>query len=177
MSTLIDDRSLPSLRQRIGALLGSCTRADIAVGHIRLAALDLTEPETRHVERCRILLGRLEVRSLVDFGPDDDAATSRLSELLRFLESGRVEVRSAGIGAWTPDFSVYRGAPDGDACLIGSHYFREPAVEGATFTTFLTDAASVALALERFGELWQRSHDVYEPVLTAVARRQSFHDG
>jgi hypothetical protein len=214
--TLIDDASRPTLRERIGRLLSTCASAEIAVGHIRLAALDLTEHETRGVKRCRILLGRLDARALTDFGFADAGVDDRMRALLAFLESGRIEIRSAGLGAWSPDFSVYRGLRDGgragrgltdgdradrgltdgyradrapaerdrddinasdggSACLVGAHYFREPpSPNGPSFTALITDTHSVALALARFEALWERSHDVLEPVASAVHRRQSF---
>ncbi|MBR9991368.1 MAG: hypothetical protein KFH98_16510 [Gemmatimonadetes bacterium] len=175
MSMLIDDGSRPTLRDRIGSLLSACATADIAVGHIRLAAIDLTERETRRVGRCRILLGRLEVRALTDFGTPETDIDERMQTLLAFLESGRVQIRSAGLGAWSPDFSVYRGLPDGSACLLGPHYFREaPSTYGPSFTALLSDARSIRMVGARFDELWERSHDVLEPVVSAVYRRQSF---
>ncbi|HEX6133942.1 MAG TPA: hypothetical protein VFZ24_08260 [Longimicrobiales bacterium] len=173
MSALIDDRSQPTLREHIRGLLSSCTSADIAVGHIRPAAIDLTDDETRGIHRARILVARLEARALSEFA---GTAAGSPDPLLRFLESGRVEVRSAGIGAWAPDFSIYRGGAAGDACLIGAHWFREPVVSaGPSLTALLTEPDVVARALERFEELWRRSHDVLEPVIAAVSRRQSFH--
>jgi hypothetical protein len=190
MSLLIDEVSRPNLRQHIGRLLAACTTADIAVGHIRLAALDLSIPETERVERCRILLGRLEARALTGFGDADvlsgrrsidDAAASapideRMRTLLVFLESGRVQIRSAGLGAWSPDFSVYHGVPDGDVCLLGAHYFREPpSTNGPSFTALLKDPRCIAMVGARFDALWQRSHDVLEPIVSAVHRAQSCH--
>lgn len=176
VTKLIDDRSRPTLREQIGQLLTSCATADIAVGHIRLAALDLTPAETLGVRRCRILLGRLDASALNDFGHPDDRVDTHLHTLRAFLESGRVEIRSAGLSAWSPDFSVYGGPGDADSiCLMGAHYFRDPvALNGPSFTAMLTDARSVTSAMARFDALWERSHDVLEPVLTAVHRRQSF---
>jgi hypothetical protein len=176
VTALIDDRSRPTLREQIGQLLTSCTTADIAVGHVRLAALDLTPAETRGLRRCRMLLGRLDASALSDFGYPDDRVDAHMQTLRAFLESGRVEIRSAGLSAWSPDFSVYRGMRDGGSiCLMGAHYFRDPvAVNGPSFTAMLTDVMSVTAAVARFDALWDRSHDVIEPVLTAVHRRQSF---
>lgn len=191
MATLVDDTTRPALRERIGRLLAECDRAEIAVGSVRLAALDLTEHETRGVRRCRILLGRLEARTLTEVGVGDAGIDDRMQSLRAFLESGRVEIRSAGLSAWSPDFSIYRGhavppqprsdrgtgdgrAGGGATCLIGAHYFHEPPTNGPAFTTVLTDPQSVATALARFETLWTRSHDVLEPVVSAVYRRQSF---
>lgn len=176
MNMLIDDTSRPTLRERIGGLLSTCSRAEIAVGTVRLAALDLAEHEIRHVRRCRILLGRLDARTLTDFGYEDTGMDERMRTLLSFLESSRVEIRSAGLGAWSPDFSLYRALPDGGSvCLIGAHYFRDPqTATGPSFTAVMTDARSVALAQARYEALWRCSHDVLEPVISAVRRRQSF---
>ena len=179
MNALIADDSRPSLREHIGRLLSTCTTADIAVSHIRLAALDLTEHETRSVRRCRILLARLDARALSDFGYADDYNERSMHTLRAFLESGHVAVRSAGIGAWAPDFSVYGGLAGGaGVCLVGAHYFRTPVSEtGPSFTAMLTDSVSVATATARFELLWRRSHDVLEPVISAVHRRHSFSAG
>lgn len=172
MSMLIDDRSRPTLRAIIGRLLLAAAAADIAVGHIRLAALDLSDAELGAVRRARILIARLDAGALDDIA----AAAPSPDPLLRFLRSGRVEVRSAGAGAWSPDFSIYRGAQTGDACLIGAHWFRVPVVSaGPSFTALLTEPDAVARALDRFETLWRRSHDVLEPVIDAVARRRSLH--
>lgn len=177
MCMLIDDVSQPTLRFHIGRLLSACTRADIAVSHVRLSALDLTAKETRGILYCRILIGRLEARALTDFGFADDRSDERLHALLEFLDSGRTEIRSAGIGAWSPDFSIYREpiGVRGGVCLIGAHYFRDPVTaNGPSFTALLRDENAVACALSRFESLWERSHDVLEPVIAAIRHRQSF---
>src|SRR5690606_24282735 len=125
---------------------------------------------------CRILIGRLDASALVDLGRDSRAPNARMETLLDFLKSGRVQVRSAGIGAWSPDFSLYhRAAPGESACLVGAHYFHEPlSSHGPSFTVLLTDPAAVTTAAARFERLWRRSHDVIEPVIGAIRQRQSF---
>lgn len=176
MCLLIDESSTPPLRAHITRLLASSTTADIAVGNIRLAGLDLTPGEIRDVRRCRILLGRLDASSLADFGPEDAGLAFRMKTLLEFLQSGRVEVRSAGTGAWAPDFSVFHHGSEGaSACLIGAHYFHQPlSTFGPSYTALLTGSAAVAAAAGRFDALWRRSHDVIDPVIGAIYRRQSF---
>lgn len=175
MCTLIDEVSAPSLRAHITRLLSACTTADIAVGSVRLAGLDLTAAEVRDVRRCRILIGRLDASALADFG-HGTAPGARVTTLLEFLQSGRVQVRSAGIGAWSPDFSLYHRPGAGEsACLIGAHYFHEPlSTHGPSFTALLTGDAAVAAAASRFERLWSGSHDVIEPVISAIHQRQSF---
>jgi hypothetical protein len=168
MSRLMDERSDPPLRAVIGGLLARCTRADIAVANIRLAALDLGDAELEGVSRCRILLGGLDARALHGSEHSDAAALERSRALLRFLESDRVRIRSAGRSSWVPDFSLYH-QPGGRVALIGAHYFREPiAARGPSLTCMLTDAASADLLAARFDELWNGGHDVGAAVRDTV---------
>jgi hypothetical protein len=174
MKVLLDERSRPPLRAVIGALLASAEEADIAVSRVRIAALDLHSDEVAHVRRCRFLLGRLDAHAL-GVGPLSAASgdrRERVAALLRFLRSGNIEVRSAGMCAWTPDFSIFRGLRGGGditaACLIGAHYFYEPPEDGPSFTWAVADAAAVQRATVRFEEMWERSHDALPAVLHAI---------
>ncbi|MEX0907406.1 MAG: hypothetical protein WD054_03670, partial [Gemmatimonadota bacterium] len=106
MNILLDEETNPGPRAVIGALLAAGGHADIAVSHVRLAAIDLTDLEMAGVLSCRILLDRLDAHLLTDRGDTGDVV--RFRALLRFVESGRVEIRSAGVAAWVPDFSIYR---------------------------------------------------------------------
>jgi hypothetical protein len=174
MNVLLDELSRPELRDVIGRLLGAADAVAIAVAQVRLAAVDLTAAETGHVRQCRILLGRLDAGELTSLGTHADRMREQLGGLLRFLRSGRVQIRSAGMSAWLPDFSVYEGLPatngDPDAvCIIGAHYFRvSPVAQGPAFTCALTDAAAVARARRRFDELWEDAHDVHPAVVAAI---------
>jgi hypothetical protein len=174
MKVLLDERSRPPLRAVIGALLASAEEADIAVSRVRIAALDLHADEVAHVRRCRFLLGRLDAHALgagAALGSGSDRR-ERVGALLRFLRSGNIEVRSAGMCAWTPDFSIFRGLRGGGditaACLIGAHYFYEPPEHGPSFTWAVADAAAVQRATLRFEEIWERSHDTLPAVLHAI---------
>ena len=172
MKVLLDERSRPPLRAVIGTLLASCDEADVAVTHVRIAALDLRADEVARVQRCRFLLGRLDAHSLSTAVPSGEDRRERVAVLLRFLRSGAIEVRSAGMCAWTPDFSIYRGLRgDGDihsACLIGAHYFHGPAEYGPSFTLAIDDDVAVRRAERRFEEMWKRSHDALPAVVHAI---------
>jgi hypothetical protein len=169
MTVLIDETAAPSLRTVIGGLLCNAVSADFAVSAVRLAALDLTIGETSSVQRCRILLGRLDAVELGSIGAHGAAAAPHLIVLKEFLLSGRVEIRSAGVHAWMPDFSVYTGlCGDGPTavCLVGAHYFRVPWVaEGPSLTCVLFDRGAIVRARNRFEALWGRAHDVLPAVL------------
>lgn len=167
---LIDERSTDSVRARIGALLTGAATADIAVARIRLGALDLRADEVGAVDRCRVLLGRLDVGMLLDttdMARRDGriaAAADRLSVLRAFARSGRLEIRAAGTDGWTPDFSVFRGAVE--TALLGAHYFgtRDYPIGGPSFTAITTDPPAISLLSARFVELWERGHDVLPAV-------------
>lgn len=156
------------LRSVIGALLEKSRTADLALGRVRLAALDLAEAEVRGPERCRVLLGQLDAAALLDARPGSGPALRRLAD---WLSSDRLDVRSAGIGAWTPDFSIYRDRAGLSTCLIGAHYFGHPQLTvGPSVTVVLEGSEGATLLQSRFDEVWQRAHDV-APAILEVLRR------
>lgn len=169
---LLDERSRPSLRQRVGQLLSSADEAAFAVARIRLAVLDLSDQEVRGIRRCRVLLGQLDASMLLDAA--DEARPGRpgaaVARLLRFLASGRLDVRSAGLAAWAPDFGIVDGRL-GRIGLVGSIQFGSPElVIGPAFTAVTTDPAITGRLLVRFDELWAGSHDVV-PAIREVLER------
>ncbi|HUG41218.1 MAG TPA: hypothetical protein VMM12_12075 [Longimicrobiales bacterium] len=167
---VLDERAPVSVRARIGTLLADAATADFAVARIRLAALDLAAREVARVERCRVLLGTLDAATLLDAAESGPAgAAGRLMVLRSFAASGRLEVRSAGLAGWTPDFSIFRGT--GTTALLGAHYFGAPyPVFGPSFTAIVEQPVSQHLLEVRFEELWRRGHDVL-PAIQVVLER------
>jgi hypothetical protein len=165
MNVLLDEDCTPRVRDVIGNMLTCADSAAFAVSNIRVAALDLAAAETQHVRRCRILLRQLEYG---DLGMLASPRFSRqLTTLRDFTAGDRLEVRSAGIGGWSPDFSVFSGSM-GLVCLVGAHYFRDPPVaQGPSFTCVVREQAAATRALRRFDELWEMGHDV-RPAVIAV---------
>lgn len=169
MSTfrLLDETARPPLRTVIGELLAGADAVDLAIGRIRLASLDLTDREISGPDRCRVLLGHLDASTLLDTGSGRQHALDRLA---RWTLSGRLEVRSAGLGRWTPDFSVYH-TRDGGTCLLGAHYFgRAQITVGPSFTAVTGDPAARAALTSRFDRLWERSHDVLPAIVQVLER-------
>jgi hypothetical protein len=170
--TTLDEASVPSLRHVIGSLLAGAERADIAVSSVRLAAIDLSPAETDGVLTCRILLGRLDSRELESLGAHGARARAHLSVLRAFLCSGRVSVRSAGMAAWLPDFSLYVRRDHGvehTTCILGAHYFRQPAItDGPSLTAVLEHEGTAVVLQRRFETLWDGAHDVLPAVVAAV---------
>lgn len=172
-----DEASTPSLRSLIGDLLQHSRTADLALARVRLAALDLTAAEVRGPARCRVLLGQLDAAMLVDATTTPGAApgrSTRRESLLRladWLASDRLEVRSAGIGLWTPDFSIFRDRAGAATCLLGAHYFGSPQLTvGPSFTALVDGADGAAVLQLRFEEVWGRGHDVSPAILDVLER-------
>lgn len=170
---LVDDRARPTFRERLGHALAGAAEADFAVARIRLAAIDLTDRETARVRRCRVLVGRLDAEALVRTG-DQAPGGGAPAALRAFLDSGRLEVRAAGLEVWTPDFSILRGlrdAPHDALVVVGAHYFARPFTNGGpAFTCMLAGREAADRATRRFEELWRKGYDVADIVREALAR-------
>lgn len=168
---LLDEQAEPSVRQLIGGSLKRSLTADFALTRIRLAALDLTAEEMKGPRRCRVLLGQLDAAALLD-----RANASRgpsIGGLLDWLASGRLEVRSAGIGGWTPDFSLFETADGSRTALLGAHYFATaPLSTGPSFTAVVTDPGSCIRLSVRFEEVWDRAHDVAPAIADVLERAE-----
>lgn len=180
-SRILDERSEPPLRAVIGKLLASCGRADLALGRVRLGSLDLTPAEVQGPERCRVLLGQLDASTLLDTAPHRGSRPPAMARLATWLASERLEVRSAGIGAWTPDFSVYSSSPglpgregareQTTTCLLGAHYFGNPQLTvGPSVTVVLHDRDTARVLRRRFDELWDQAHDVSAAIMEVLER-------
>jgi hypothetical protein len=164
MNVLLDENCALPMRELIGGLLACADTAVFAVTNVRLAALDLAATETQRVRSCRILLRRLEYGELGRL----EGGSRRFADLRNFITSDRVEIRSAGIGDWCPDFSVFSGCM-GTVCVIGAHYFHDPpAAQGPSFSCVLADHTAASRALRRFEELWEGAHDVRPVVIAAL---------
>lgn len=172
MRALLDERSRPPLRAVFGALLAVSREADIAIGRVRIGALDLDADELRSLRRCRILIGRLDAHALSVRPGAAGRTHTRFAPLLHFLQSPAVQIRSAATSLWTPDFSIYRGMTGAGGipalCLVGAHYFHEPPASGPSFTWAADDHAAVQRASRRFEEVWEHGHDVRDAVTQAI---------
>lgn len=173
-AVVLDECASPPLRIVIGALLSAAVSADVAIEHVRLAAVDLTAPELQRVH-CRLLMGRLDVLALSELAVTDEAA-ARLQAISAFLDSGRLDVRAAGLLRWRPDFSIFElPPPRGSVALVGALYFSDAAVAGGPALTCIIRApAAVGRLKRRFDELWVGARDVRDVLrseLTSLAAR------
>lgn len=169
---LLDDRSRPDFRRTYGTLLSRATHLDVALTHLRLATLDLSEAEIARIARVRLLLaqvsaGALDAEALAVFNRGDRAAHLRRLSLL--LDAGRVEVRSAPLAGWSPDFSIF-GAEDGPfAIVVGPHRFERLGLGGPSLAS-VHGGEEALRTLGRFEEIWALAHDVAPAISGILAR-------
>ena len=161
--TLIDERDPLPLRKLIGRLISTAKTADVALGHLRLAGLDLDESEFG-VRCCRLLIGQ--------FNADHIAAAQQSRLLASIDQDSRLEIRTAPHHVWAPDFSIFRDLPDSpDVLLFGAHYFGRPyPLFGLALTLVTTEPADIAKCAARFDELWAAGYDVLPVIRDAVHR-------
>lgn len=170
---LVDDRSRPGFRELFGRLARRSSGLDVALTHIRLSTLDLSEREIGHVGRIRLLLAEVsaasldaEAHAILNRGP----MAANLRRLATLLSLGRIEVRSAPLGGWAPDFSVFTNESGPFAVLVGPHRFDRGLVHGGPVLASLHEGEGAARISVRFGEIWSRGHDI-RPAIAGILGR------
>jgi len=176
-AALLDERGRPDFRDVFGSLASRAARIATAVTRVRLSTVDLAASELAGVERFRVVLAELnalrldaEARGL----QADPRRSANVSFLRELLASGRLEIRSAPLAGWAPDFTVFSGAAGATAVLIGFHWFERPYPHRGPALNALHLGDAARLAERRYDELWQGAHDVGPAVwsiLSKAARR------
>ena len=172
-AVLFDERRRPDFRDVFGALATGSTDIATAVRRVRLSTVDLTRGELERVERFRVLVTEMnalhidaEARSL-----QADPRRAPNAELLReMLESGRLEVRSAPLAGWTPDFTVFSRVEGPHAVLTGLHWFERPYPHRGPALGAVHGEVAAKLAARRHEEAWERAHDVGPAVWNILSR-------
>jgi hypothetical protein len=172
---LLDERSRPDFRDVYGWLLPRSTRLDVALTRIRLSTLDLGRGELDGVRSIRLLLAEVNAVQL-----DAEAHGVMLREekrevlhaLSARLSQGIIEVRSAPLGGWSPDYSIFHDMHGPAAVLIGSHWFERPFPHRGPAFASLHGPEPATEALRRFEEAWERAHDIGLAVLGILERAE-----
>lgn len=154
-------------------LVAASAEVTIAVHHVRVSALHRVIDVLERVDRCRLVLARLDLHMLDD-STCGDTVRDNIERLLAFAGSGRLEIRSAGAMRWDPDFSIFqmRDRRCGMFCLFGAHYLAPPH-PGLDWplTCLLTQRTVIAEVESHFRELWDAAHDALGPVAETLERR------
>lgn len=180
---LIDERCRPDFRSVFGSLARGASEISTAVTRVRLATLDLSDDELASVEEFRVLVAELNALRL-----DSEARAVRtepgrarnVALLLEMLHAGRLQVRSAPLGGWSPDFTVFARGATAQAVLTGFHAFERPYPHRGPLLASLHGPEGARLALQRFEDVWTAAHDV-GPALWSIlsstldGRREAAH--
>jgi hypothetical protein len=160
---LLDERGPPRFRQAFVAMAARAGSLDVAISRIRLPGLDLTPVEMGHLSRIRLLLRDVRAERLQ---AEAEALSLRrggdgtLEFFFDLLDRRILEVRTAPLGGWSPDFTVFRAGGDPFASILGIHWLRRPAsVQGPIFASLHGKQASLRCG-RRFEVIWSGAHDV-----------------
>ncbi len=174
-AVLFDERSRPDFRDVYGRLAEASSDLFVAVTRVRLSTIDLSKEELDHLTSIRLVVAELNGLTLdaeARLIRSDPTRAGRVERFRTLLEEGRLEVRSAPLGGWAPDFTVF-GSPDGaHSVLSGFHWFERPYPHrGPAFAALhLGDAAR--LAARRHQALWDEAHDVGTAVWSILSRAE-----
>lgn len=165
---LIDERSDPDFRTVYGTLARHSAALDAAVVRIRLTGLDLGPDELQSLERVRVLLAEvngLDLRSEAEAMLLDPRKARNVRNLASLMEAGRIDVRSAPLAGWAPDFSVFHRKGRPWTLLAGLHWFARPFPHRGPALASLHGAGAAARTAARFSELWKGGHDIGPAIL------------
>jgi hypothetical protein len=173
--SLIDERSRPDFREVFGTLARSSTDIAVAVTRVRLSTLDLKASELEHVEGLRVLVTELNALTLdaeARLIRSDPRRAPRVELYRRLLETGHLEVRSAPLGGWSPDFTVFSDTNGPAAVLSGFHWFERPYPHRGPALASIHYSGGARLAAERHQELWEQAHDVGPAVWSILSKAE-----
>lgn len=172
---LLDERRRPDFRDVFGALAHRAVHVRTAVTRVRLTTVDLGPRDLPALESFRVLLSELnalrlesEAHALVHHRRQ----APNLRYLAHLLESGGLEVRSAPLGGWSPDFTVFDEGSGPTWVLCGFHAFERPYPHRGPALASLHAGDAALLAARRFDELWEAAHDVGPTLWTLLSRAE-----
>ena len=173
VGALLEERRRPDFREVFGALARQSDAVATAVTRVRLSTVDLTPEELASLDSFRVLVAELSALRL-----DAEARAMRseprrvanVNLLLDMMEAGRLEVRSAPLGGWSPDYTVFSREDRARTVLTGFHWFERPYPHRGPALASLHTEEGASLALRRFDEVWADAHDVGPAVWSILAR-------
>ncbi len=171
--SLLDERSPRPFRKAFGDYLLRSTSLDTAMHRIRLSGVDLSAAEVRGLSRLRILVANINARTLEEeaFGLlMDPEKQENLTRVLRLLREERMELRSAPLAGWSPDFSVFSGKEGPMGLILGLHWIQRPFPHRGPAWAITFGPAEAALAHRRFEELWAAAHEIGPAVRSLLER-------
>jgi hypothetical protein len=173
---LFDERGRPDFRDVFGALAAQATEIAVAVTRVRLSTVDLSAAELACVERLRVLVAEMNALQLDSEARGlqaDPRRAPNLERLRELLECGRLEIRSAPLAGWSPDFTVFSGSEGPRAVLVGFHSFERPYPHRGPALASVYGGEGARLAARRHDEAWVRAHDVGPAVWSILSKARA----
>ncbi len=175
---LLDERSVPSFRRTFGRHLVRAREVRVAVARIRLSGVDLGREEVEGLRRLQVLTVAVNAQALsleAEALARDPERRANLLLIRELAGEGRLEIRAAPLGGWSPDFSVFSQEGGPAALLVGPHWFQRPFPYRGPALASLHGPAAAARMTKRFQELWAEAHDVAGAVLGVLERTEARH--
>jgi hypothetical protein len=172
-AVILDERHRPDFRDVFGALARRSNEIVAAVTRVRLSTVDLSPAELKGLRSFRVLISEVSAHTLdaEAFGLlHQPRRAPNVRMLTTMLGEGRLEVRAAPLGGWSPDFTVFSEAAGPTAVLTGFHWFERPYPHRGPALASLHGADAARLARARHDELWDAAHDVGPALWSILAR-------
>jgi hypothetical protein len=172
---LLDERSRPDFRSVFGTLARGSTDIAVAVTRVRLSTLDLAPDELANVEAMRVLLTELNALTLdaeARLIRADPTRAWRVELFRQMLEQRRLEIRSAPLGGWSPDFTVFADRDGPQALLTGFHWFERPYPHRGPALASVHFGDAARSGARRHLEVWEKAHDVGPAVWSILSKAE-----
>ena len=175
---LLEETSQPSFRELFGGFLAHSSEMDAAILSIRLGAVDLSHGEVEQARRMRVLVAEVNARTLEGEAYallTDPGKRANLDRIVDLLRRGVLHLRSAPLGGWSPDFSLFCRDGKPQRLLLGLHWFHRPFPQRGPAWAMGFGPREASRARARFLDLWEQAHDISVPVLQlleGVSERQ-----
>ena len=174
-AVFFDERAPSGFRQTFITLVRRSVDVSVAVTRVRLSTLDLEWDDLATVQSLRVLVTELNALTLdaeARLIQADPVRAARVALYRRLLESGRLEVRSAPLGGWSPDFTVFSGAGGPSAVLCGRHWFERPYPHRGPAFAGVHFGDAPRLAARRHQAVWESAHDVGPAVWSILSKAE-----
>jgi hypothetical protein len=137
--------------------------------------LDLDRGDLAKVQSLRVLVAELNALTLDSEARLIRADARRAPRVKLFrglLEEGRLEVRSAPLGGWSPDFTVFSNEKGPQSVVTGFHWFERPYPHRGPALGAIHFADAALLAARRHAEVWEQAHDVGSAVWSILSKAE-----
>lgn len=170
---LLDERGPLQFRTVFGKLLSESAEVDTAILNVRLGAVDFSSLEVSVLRRLRVLVAEVNAQTVEGEAHAmavDPRKRRNLARLLRLFRDGILEVRSAPLGGWSPDFTVFSEDSSPHALLVGLHWFQWPFPHRGPAWAARFGPTEAHRAHARYEETWKNAHDI-SPAIRRLMER------